>query len=409
MSLIRSFAEDRSGATAMLFGLCLIPVVASVGAALDFARAANVRTGLQMAVDATALAMARDLGSDFSSYGDKRLAEYAQKMFPANFQRTDGTLGSVGARNDGGTIKVSADATVKTSIMGLFHIDTIKVAATGSVGWSPTKIDLALVLDNTLSMASSGKMTELKKAINDLLKDMEPYKESIRISIIPFDTQVNVGTSFRGASWLTYTADLPFEMRVARADWQGCIADRNMPFDASANSAVGTQSLYPAARCATGSLAEIQPLTSNYNALRDTVRSMTPSGYTNLTIGVAWGMSALTGGSSFESTVPVDPKKVQKIMVVLTDGDNTLNRYTSLRQHIDVREREIDARARLACGEARTKGIQVFTVRVIEGNANLLRDCATTPDMYKEVTNASQLSAVFRDLAKKIAGIRLTS
>ena len=402
MTLVNRFAEDRSGATAVLFGLCLIPVVASVGAAMDYARAANVRTGLQNAADATALAMARDLGSDFSSYSDTRLAEHAQKIFPVNFQRTDGTLGTVAARNEGGTIKVTADATVKTSIMGLFHIDTIKVAAIGSVGWSPTKIDLALVLDNTGSMGELGKMTELKKALNGMLKELEPSRQSIRISIVPFDTEVNVGTSYRDASWLTYTADLPWDLRVSRPDWKGCIADRAKPYDVSTDRTGGTQSLYPAAKCATGSLAQVQPLTSNYDALRDTVRSMTPSGYTNLTIGIAWGISALTGGPSFESTLSLD-KQAQKIMVVLTDGKNTKNSFPK------DDEAAIDARSRLACSEARAKSIQVYTVRVIEGNANLLRECATEPGMYKEIKNASELAPFFRELAKKIAGIRLTS
>ena len=218
MSLIRRFAQDRSGATAMLFGLCLIPVVASVGAALDYARAANVRTGLQMAVDATALLLAREFGPDLGGQGDTRLAEYARRTFTANFQRKDGTLGTVDAKRVGKAIKVSADATVKTSIMGLFHIDTIKVAATGKVGWSPIPIDLALVLDNTGSMGEGGKMTALKTALQEMLRDLQPYSHLIRISIVPFDTQVNVGTGFRNESWLTYNANLPADLRVDRAD-----------------------------------------------------------------------------------------------------------------------------------------------------------------------------------------------
>ena len=92
------------------------------------------------------------------------------------------------------------------------------------------------------------------------------------------------------------------------------------------------QSLYPVAKCATGSLAKVQPLTGNYDVLRDTVRSMTPSNYTNLTIGVAWGVSALTGGRGFETSIPLTRPDRPKIMVVLTDGDNTDSRYTELSQ-----------------------------------------------------------------------------
>ena len=282
MSLIRRFAQDRSGATAMLFGLCLIPVVASVGAALDYARAANVRTGLQMAVDATALLLAREFGPDVGGQGDTRLAEYARRAFTANFQRKDGTLGTVDAKRVGKAIKVSADATVKTSIMGLFHIDTIKVAATGEVGWSPNKIELALVLDNTGSMSQAGKMPALKQAIGDFLDYLESAfrtRTRSRFRIVPFDTQVNVGTRFRGADWLTYNANLDRKLRVDRPDWEGCII-RSRPVLRRQRRAERrhSQSLYPAAKCDTGSLAQIQPLTSDYGALRQTVRDMTPSG-----------------------------------------------------------------------------------------------------------------------------------
>ena len=88
-------------------------------------------------------------------------------------------------------------------------------------------------------------------------------------------------------------------------------------------------------------------------------------------------------------------------MVVLTDGDNTQNRFTS---DSDA----IDARARKACDQVKRAGVKVHTVRVIEGNAKLLRDCATNPsETYHEVRNASELGPVFRKIANDIAGIRL--
>jgi hypothetical protein len=46
-------------------------------------------------------------------------------------------------------------------------------------------------------------------------------------------------------------------------------------------------------------------------------------------------------------------------------------------------------------------------VRVIQGNAALLKNCATSPDMYYEVDQASQLNAVFKSIAQKLATLRL--
>ena len=75
-------------------------------------------------------------------------------------------------------------------------------------------------------------------------------------------------------------------------------------------------------------------------------------------------------------------------MILLTDGVNTQNRWTSNSVSIDARTLE-------ACSKIKAAGIQLFTVRVIDGNANLLKSCATSPDMFYDVSDASQLSAVF--------------
>jgi hypothetical protein len=51
--------------------------------------------------------------------------------------------------------------------------------------------------------------------------------------------------------------------------------------------------------------------------------------------------------------------------------------------------------------------IKLYTVRVIDGNATLLQQCATKSDMYYDVDNAAQLSAVFSTIAKNLANLRL--
>ena len=53
--------------------------------------------------------------------------------------------------------------------------------------------------------------------------------------------------------------------------------------------------------------------------------------------------------------------------------------------------------------------MQVFTVRVMDGNAALLKSCASNPAMYFDVQNASQLQGVFDQIARAITSIRITS
>ena len=46
-------------------------------------------------------------------------------------------------------------------------------------------------------------------------------------------------------------------------------------------------------------------------------------------------------------------------------------------------------------------------MRVIDGNATLIQTCATKPDMYFNVQQASQLNTVFSSIAQNLANLRI--
>ena len=56
---------------------------------------------------------------------------------------------------------------------------------------------------------------------------------------------------------------------------------------------------------------------------------------------------------------------------------------------------------------AKAANIKVYTVRVIDGNADLLRGCATKPEMFYDVDEASGLNAVFASIAQNLANLRI--
>jgi hypothetical protein len=68
----------------------------------------------------------------------------------------------------------------------------------------------------------------------------------------------------------------------------------------------------------------------------------------------------------------------------------------------------IDARTQRVCDNAKADNIKVYTVRVINGNASLLQSCATKPEMYYDVQQASQLNSVFSSIAQKLANLRIS-
>jgi hypothetical protein len=85
----------------------------------------------------------------------------------------------------------------------------------------------------------------------------------------------------------------------------------------------------------------------------------------------------------------------------LTDGVNTQNRWTSSTTSIDARTQKV-------CDNAKAANIKVYTVRVIDGNATLLKACATKLEMYYEVQEATQLNSVFAAIAANLANLRIS-
>ena len=142
-------------------------------------------------------------------------------------------------------------------------------------------------------------------------------------------------------------------------------------------------------------------LTTNLEAVRTRANSMNPTGNTNVTIGLSTGLATLRSDSPF-GTTSSNASNVQKFLILLTDGDNTMNRWTN-------NSGQINARLSAACTQARSGNVTIFTIRVIAGNATLLRNCATTPAMFYDVNDASQLQPAFQKILETIDGIRITS
>jgi hypothetical protein len=132
------------------------------------------------------------------------------------------------------------------------------------------------------------------------------------------------------------------------------------------------------------------------------VNALTPAGNTNITVGLAWGMTLLSSQEPFTEGVAPATKDVTKIIVLMTDGDNTENRWTSSAS-------SINARTQLACQSAKTAKIEVYTIRLMEGNQTLLENCASNPSNYYNVENAADLVPVFQAIGERLSQLRISS
>jgi Mg-chelatase subunit ChlD len=141
------------------------------------------------------------------------------------------------------------------------------------------------------------------------------------------------------------------------------------------------------------------PLTNDWAALNAKIDQMQPAGNTNVTIGLVWAWHALTSNLPYTNAVAPAPDR-DKVIIVLTDGDNTQNRWSTSQSSIDKRTAAV-------CANVKAANIKVYSVRVINGNASLLQNCATNPSMYYDVQQASQLNAVFSAIAQNLANLRI--
>jgi Mg-chelatase subunit ChlD len=174
--------------------------------------------------------------------------------------------------------------------------------------------------------------------------------------------------------------------------------------DTAPNKAV-KDTLFPAFDCEGSAPAPLLPLTSNWNALRDKIEDMRPIGNTNVAIGLAWGWHALTPSAPLgEAKTPAND--LDKVLIILTDGDNTES-WDNKHQRAERDRKDIDARTELACQNVKASGIKVYAIRVIDGNADLLRQCATNSSMYYDVQDSSELNNVFSAIAQNLASLRL--
>ncbi|MES1155389.1 MAG: VWA domain-containing protein [Pseudorhodoplanes sp.] len=142
----------------------------------------------------------------------------------------------------------------------------------------------------------------------------------------------------------------------------------------------------------------MMPLSTDWTAMNSKIDAMTPTGNTNVTIGLQMAWQTLSNNAPFNAPAPATD--LDKVIILLTDGQNTQNRWTSSTS-------SIDSRTQKACDNVKAANIKLYTVRVIDGNATLLKNCATKVDMYYDVDAASELNGVFSSIAQNLANLRI--
>lgn len=438
----RAFVGARTGNVAVHFAIAIVPILGGVGAAVDYSRANSVKAAMQAALDSTALMLYRDA----ASVTPAQLQTKAQGYFFALFNRPDASNVAVTATyssTNGSTVVVHASADVPTAMMGIAGIDHLTIKSGATSAWGTQRLRVALVLDNTGSMSSSGKMDALKIATKGLLtqlKNAATVNGDVYVSIIPFSKTVNVGAANVNANWLDWsewdasngscsasTWHTTYNNRSvcqaaggvwtasSHSSWGGCIADRGpqgspgaSTWDRRVDPPDGTtNSLWPATQYSSCPVA-MMGLNYNWTVMNGLVDQMQPAGATNQPVGLVWGWQSLVGGGPLVAP-PKDANYTYKdIIILLSDGLNTANRWSNSQSAVNARM--YDSSGAGTCANIKAAGAIIYAVQVnTDGDpvSTIMQNCASDPSKFVMLTSANQIISTFGQIGTNLTQLRV--
>ena len=147
----------------------------------------------------------------------------------------------------------------------------------------------------------------------------------------------------------------------------------------------------------------------NWSAMNSLVDSMQPSGNTNQPIGLVWGWQSLVGGGPLTAPTIDTSYDYQKIIILLSDGLNTQDRWYSAQTPVDNRMYQ-NGKGSGTCANIKAAGITIYTIQVNTGGdptSTLLKNCATSTDKFYLLTTASDIATAFTSIGTELTKLRV--
>ncbi len=410
---LADFRSDTGGNFAITLAVCALPLFLSAGLALDYSSAYMFRERLQNAVDAATLAAGRDI----TRLNDNELRALVMDFINSNL--TQGDLDKVDSYKididrTKLAVKVTADARMPANFAPLVGIKSLDYEVMASIKASSTGIEAVLVLDNTRSMASNGKIISLKKASRSFVDTMMELNKTdpdlVRIAVVPFADYVNVGTDNEKASWI----DVPSSRRMGwgrTSQWKGCVGSRAYPLNLKDSDYDTPVPGLNDVDCPSG----ITPLTDNKTLLKQQINAFEPNGYTYIPAGLSWGYRVLTSNAPFDQGLTkkqAEERRIKKAVILMTDGENTVSQPYGSAHHNGYDRNQSDAWTAEMCNAIKADDIVVFTMTfgtsVPARTKALIKACASSPENYFDASNGDSLNDAFADVASSLSKLYLT-
>ncbi len=481
----RRFLDNEQGMTLPLLAVSMVAITAVTGMAIDVGRLQMVQSKLQSSLDAAGLAagatvstssvqteMNKYLSSNFNNYMGSQItassvvADSTNTNFTLSATATLPTtfLGVIGIN----TMTANANSQITRAIAGLelvFVLDNTG-SMNNSAGGGVSKIQAlqtsVTTLVNTL-WGSGGTATNLW------------------VGVVPFSQAVNIGTTH--PTWMNTTYDATITDWGPGGSWGGCVDARlngedviddppvtgnsntlfeqyywtsdNLNTDGVSNwgynqwkfpkykhgvltgytysSPLGPLTGGPNYLCP----QKILPMTNIKSSVTTEVSNMVAEGDTLINQGLIWGWNMLSprwrgswADGSADSAImasnglPLDygAKNMNKAIVLLTDGENTIddgahgsywflddNRLGTTDPTGSITE--LNNRTLQVCNAMKAKGIYIYTIAlgtdVTPDSLALLQSCATASNYFFNSPSTTQLQTIFNTIGDSLSNLRV--
>lgn len=281
------FVRDNRGGIAVIFALAAVPLLISVGCAVDYATAVRMRAKMQAAADAASVGSVARNSRAYVAAGTMSSdgpipdgVNEATQIFNGNMVgQTDFSLQNLTATvvKASGVITstVTFQATVPTSLLGMVGKTSLTIGGSSVATSSmPLYIDFYLLLDNSPSMGVAATPADVTKMVNNTsdqcafachdLSDSNNYYQlakklgvTTRIDVLRSATQQLMDTA-------AMTAVYPNQFRMALYDFGGSSST------ASLRSLFSLSSSLSSAKTAAGNIDLMTVNYQNENDDRDT-------------------------------------------------------------------------------------------------------------------------------------------
>jgi Flp pilus assembly protein TadG len=192
--------------------------------------------------------------------------------------------------------------------------------------------------------------------------------------------------------------------------WNGCVVDRDQNNDttntqptlgdASTQFYVEQYSLCPN--------KPLSALSNQWATLKTTIDGLVPNGNTNQAIGAAWGWLSLTETAPLSAPSKSPGWTYIDYVVIVSDGLNTQNRWSTDQTTIDNRQR-------LLCDNMKRApyNVQIFALQINTSTTKpdpvsaVLQYCASSADNFQMITSSGQTAQAFQNITTQLAKLRV--